>query len=233
MKPILFCLAASLSAGALEAQTLVAFTFGTSGNPTTSATTAAENVLVSSFTGNIGTPNTSSSSPGSLSAGGSGGSYYTASNFRTADNNYFEFTLTPAAGYEITLTGVSFFYLSTSSGPTTTNLLGSLDDFGSNLASFALTRTSGSPTAADWHLATGATTLTFGTSTTFRLSATGASSAAGSLKLDDFTIHGSVSQVPEPSTYAAITGVVALAVAAIRRRRREPKFAAAEVAGPK
>jgi hypothetical protein len=39
--------------------------------------------------------------------------------------------------------------------------------------------------------------------------------------LDDIAISGSVSAVPEPSTYAAMAGVLALAAVAVQRRRQK------------
>lgn len=219
-----FSVSASLLFGcALEAQ-IVSYTFGTTGSPTISPAASA-NVSASDFASNLGTGAASSSSPGSATAGGGGGSYFIASNWRSADNNYFYFTITPAAGYQIQLSDFSFYYAATGSGPTSASLASSADSYGNALASFSLTRQAGgSLVASDWHPASSSITLSaISTATTFRLNATGASGSTGSLRVDAVTLNGVVSAVPEPATVAAIGGAAALlATVVIRRRKKSP-----------
>jgi hypothetical protein len=200
--------------------TLVSYNFGSAASPTTSAGTVAANVSAGVFSGNLGSPSTSSGSPGSSTAGGSGGSYFTSSNWTNSDSNYFAFTLTPNPGSQLTLTSVTFYYAATSTGPTSFSLLSSADGFAAPLASNSITKASGSLLASDWHSQTSSITLTFTSATTFRLTATGATSVSGGLRVDDVTLKGTVTAVPEPSTYAAWAGLLVLAAAMWHQHRR-------------
>jgi hypothetical protein len=58
------------------------------------------------------------------------------------------------------------------------------------------------------------------TATTFRIFGSGASSSLGTFRVDDVTVNGAVTAVPEPSTYAALLGGMALTGAIILRHRR-------------
>lgn len=212
-----------LAATVARAQTIVSYTFGTTGSPVTSANTVASNVSASSFSSFTGS-GANGTSTGSATAGGSGGAYFTASNFRTSDNNYFSFTLTPTAGYQVTLTSVSFYYASSSTGPTSSLVQSSADSYGSNLASFTLTPAAGTITAADWHQSSSSITLSFTSATTFHITGSGAAGSTGAFRIDDVTLLGSVSlvAVPEPAETALFAGFAALG-AAWYRRRRKPK----------
>lgn len=201
---------------------VAAYTFGPTGSPTTSATTVDSNITASAFSSFTGSGAAINNSPGSSTAGGSGGYYFSANTFRTSDGNYFAFTITPAEGYQVTLSSVSFYYLSTASGPTDSALQSSNDSYGSNLAAFSLTHAGSTPAASDWHLASSSITLTFTSATTFHLTGAGASGSTGAFRVDDVTFSGTVSAIPEPSTYAAIIGSVALAGATWHRRKKSP-----------
>lgn len=52
----------------------------------------------------------------------------------------------------------------------------------------------------------------------FRFYGWGGSSTAGTLRLDDITINGSVNAVPEPASFALLGGLAVIAFAATRRR---------------
>jgi hypothetical protein len=209
---------------------IVSYTFGSSGSPSSSATTVAGNVSASSFASNLGSGATSSGSPGSLNAGGGGGSYFVSSNWRAVDGNYFYFTITPAAGYQITLSDFSFYYAATSTGPNSASLTSSADNYGSALGNFALTRQAGgSLLASDWHAANSSITMTaISSATIFRVNATGASASTGALRIDAVTLNGTVSAVPEPATYAAISGAIALLGVIVSRRRKKSSATVAE-----
>lgn len=202
----------------LRAQ-LVIYSFGPSATPTTAPTFVASDLSASVFSALSGSPTTGSGAP--VFSAGSGGSYFSASawNATAPGTNYFEFTVTPAAGFEFAATSLSFGYRATSSGPTAFAVRSSVDAFGTNLAAGTFL----ADTA--WH-ATGTLALAMvpiDVATTFRIYASGASSGLGTLRVDDVTLAGSVgaAAIPEPSTWGAFAGAVALASAAWRRRARQ------------
>jgi hypothetical protein len=91
------------------------------------------------------------------------------------------------------------------------------DAFASTLAAGTITGDSA------WH-SSGSLSMTLsGLSApiTLRIYGSGASSSLGTLRIDDVTLSGSVTAVPEPATYASILGIAALVGAAIRRRRMQ------------
>ncbi|MGD9603137.1 MAG: PEP-CTERM sorting domain-containing protein [Gammaproteobacteria bacterium] len=125
------------------------------------------------------------------------------------DGNTLRLTLTPAAGFALTLDTLEFMQSATATGPATWEMK-----------------------AGDAVLATGATTSTYTSSlialelpdrtgpVELLLAATGASSSLGTWRLDDFTLHGrvaAISAVPAPAAgWLFGAGLFALA----RRRRR-------------
>ena len=201
---------------------LLQWSFGTSSPdaPTANATNAASNV-----TGGTFTYNSSSGGSGSLSNGSpmdpiDDGYYFKGNYWRAVDTSYFSFTVTPTSGYELSLTSISFNYLSSSTGPNSYSLASSVDSYGTPLASGSLTQAPPTVHSSDWHTNSPSIALAATSPTTIRLSASGASSASGVVRVDRVTINGTVTAVPEPSTYGAMAGVLALAWAVVRRRRR-------------
>jgi len=198
------------SGGALTAQ-LVVYSFGSSAAPTA----VASDLSASVFSGSLGAPATGSGSP--VYAAGSGGGYFTASAWTggAPGTNYFEFTLTPDFGYGLSLSSISFGYRATGTGPTAFAVRSSSDVFSSTLASGTITNDSA------WH-STGPLSITLSSltaATTLRVYASGASSSLGTLRVDDVTLSGSVTAIPESSTYAAIFGLLAFAGGLLHRRR--------------
>ncbi len=214
-------LAALLFAGSAvataSAQILV-YNFSLSGAGPTSSNGSITGGAVS--TGG-GVTATSNSSPVSSGYSGASGGYYIADNGWTGTapgTNYFQFTITPTSA-SVTITSINFGYREsgTSTGPTNFFIRSSADSYSADLASGSLTNSDN-----NWH-SIGATsvTLTFFSATTFRIYANGASSNTPTLRIDDLTVNGTVSAIPEPETTAVCLGAFALgAVALVRGRRR-------------
>lgn len=139
-----------------------------------------------------------------------------------ADNDYFQFTVTPVAGASFTATSFVFSWERSGTGPSAVTLRSSLDDFAADL---------GSLTGLTTALSTGNTiTLTgvenVSAAVTFRLYGWAATAVAGSGGFDTATnavnvqLNGLTAAIPEPATYAALLAAGTLAVVAWRRRGR-------------
>ena len=199
---------------AVQAQ-IVIYSFGTSGSPTTNASSTASDVSASVFSGLNGTPATGSGSP--VYSAGSGGSYFTATAWTGAapGSNYFQFTITPDSGYSISTTTLTFGYRATPTGPTAYSIRSSADSYTANLASGSFTND------GNWS-SVGSISITLSglvSATTLRLYGSGASTAGGTLRVDDVGLSGTVTAIPESSTYAAILGTLTLLGVVIWRRR--------------
>ncbi len=193
---------------------LVSFEFATiAGNEASvNATLYASNVT-----------NTTSITRGSGLTAAANGDRFNATAWSTGAldaTDYFAFTVTPDAGYQISFTSIDINHQRSSTGPVSFALRSSVDTYASDLGSVV--------TISD--VATiQSSTFTFGlnnitTATEFRIYGYTAESAAGSWGIGDFTgndliVNGSVTAVPEPSTYAAIIGGLVLGVAVWRRRK--------------
>lgn len=203
-------------APAIQGQVLTYSFTGGSTAPTTSHASLAGSV----FSGNAGSPASGSSSP-TFTAGTSGG-YFSATGWTGSapGTNYFQFTITPAEGFAVTLTSLSFGYRASSTGPNAIAFRSDADGYSTNLVSTSLTRDS------TWYDSSSLTltSTTFTTATTFRLYGSGASSTAGTFRVDDVRLNGSVvSAIPEPSTYAVIAGATSLLGAVWWRRRQRDR----------
>ncbi len=111
----------------------------------------------------------------------------------------------------MSITGISFDYRQTASGALNYQV-----DIGSNsnVASGGFTRDSA------WHqVAHGSITLS-GLTGSNEVRIYGYSGGAGSFGIDRVILTGAVTAIPEPSTYAAIVGAVALAGVVIHRRKK-------------
>jgi hypothetical protein len=198
-------------AAASSSAQLVTYTFGSTATPVVTANQVADNLAASAFSGLNGSPSTGGTSP--LSSG----SYFTATTWGDAypGTNYFTFTLTPEAGYQFSTTSLSFNYRATGSGPAALAIYSSANSYASPLASFASVHDSA--WYASGFLSVSLTNLT--TSTSFRIYGSGAESNSGTLRVDNVILNGTVSAVPEPSTYALLGGVGVLGFTAYRRLR--------------
>lgn len=177
-------------------------------------------------------PSTSADQYGFKVSGGDTGASATLATAIT-DGNYFEFTLTAASGFELTLTSIDMNGESSASGAADVALLSSVDGF---------TDSAAIATASDANVGTGGfdtDSSGFGSSITlsgmqyegvesisFRVYGWNISSGAGVTSLrdlsgDDLEIFGTVSAsaVPEPSSFAALAGLAMLGFVGSRRRR--------------
>lgn len=219
---------------AAQADTLIEFDFGTE-TPDESGETLSASTIISGATGSsisngassgvvdvISDVNTGLAIPGGTAASFPllGASGYTTS---FSSSHYFEFTLTPDSNFQFDLTSIDFDVASAGGGTREYRVEYSFDGFasstvaGSGVApnpggglhafsniSYALNDESGEVTTS---------TITFRF-----LGAT--PSAAGQIRFDNISVQGTISAIPEPSTYALIGGVIALGLSVLIRKRK-------------
>lgn len=119
-----------------------------------------------------------------------------------ATSTWFEFTLTPSGGNQVTVTGFTFGSRSSSGGPLQLSIRSSLDNYATEIASANV--------LADltWALLTPTTTPTSsGTNTpiTVRIYASGGDNGnAVNWRLDDFRVSYTLGVVPEPPAWAML-----------------------------
>lgn len=199
-------LAAVILSGALAGNAqLVTYDFenGTTGNPAPASFVDGD-VSASSFDINAGRSITyPAGNPGqAISATGWTGD---------AGSKYWEFTLTANAGIVFDLSNFSFDYRSTGSGPTQW----SVSINGSTVGSGAFL-TDSTYHSESFEIAT----LSGLSSAQIQLVGYGTTSGAGRLSIDNVVLDGlTLTQVPEPSTWALLGG--GLAFLAYRMRRRK------------
>jgi hypothetical protein len=154
----------------------------------------------------------------------------------TDGGEYFEFGFTVAPGYQVDLTQALLGLRSSNTGPRDIGLFISTDSFTSAIDTYILP--GGSGASAFLNATTDLSTLTELTGTvTMRFLKTSEFAADGGniggtgtfafARFSDPTdglipsqIQGTVSVVPEPATYAAIVGLLALGAVLVRRRMR-------------
>lgn len=119
---------------------------------------------------------------------------YNANGWSTGaiSNDYFEFTLTPNAGYRIDFASFVYTGQSSGTGPTSFGLFASTNGYATAIGTATAGGTTISLSAGVFQNRTVATT--------FRLYAWNASGAAGTYSINDFTFNGSVN-----STCASVT----------------------------
>ncbi|MBC8010708.1 MAG: PEP-CTERM sorting domain-containing protein [Burkholderiales bacterium] len=156
------------------------------------------------------------------------------------NGSYLMFSITPQAGYTVSLDSITFqaasgsnnatsdraFYLVAETAPanfTTGSTVLSTDRTafgGGTMPIQAATATNTVPKDYNVSLTGVSTMQSFGASTTqyFRLYLQTPSSAQA-ITFDDIVLNGTVSAIPEPSSFAALAGLGALGCVAFRRRR--------------
>lgn len=232
-------LLASLATCALSAtsyaETVVQYGFGTTGSETIAATTLASGVTASNYGQNavmsFAAVNSTSGSTTGNSAYTSNTGAFAQSNttYATFDDRYFEFSITAAPGTTVNVSEFSFFYVGTGGATSSSSA-----DLWKLRASSDNTWSASTPDLASGSLLDRDTTATFaltqvsesitltaisGGTMYFRFYAWGAGSSGQNTIFDDITLNGSVSAIPEPSSYAALLGGAGMAVVLLRRRR--------------
>ena len=170
--------------------------------------------------------NNSSASSGYTGASGTGnmGNAVKIGAYSSATSSYFSITVTPTAGFQISLDDFDFGARSTGTGATTFALYSSADSF------TAAVFTGSIATTGTWALKNNTfTSYTFTTATEFRLYTFGGAGAPAdgtvNTRVDDVTINFSSTAVPEPHEYGiALAGL--LAVVVILRRRQGARASA-------
>ncbi|NJK92548.1 MAG: PEP-CTERM sorting domain-containing protein [Blastochloris sp.] len=215
MKKLLLILAAMAAVSGAQAQVIwtnpITATNPSLDNPFTTGQTFNTNVTVSGIGRGTGI------------TGNAGGDRYNAGGWNNADlaativdNAYFTFTLQANTGFEIDFNTFAYTGQASGTGPTGFAFRSSVDSFAANLGAPTATGVSIDLSAASFQNLTGPIE--------FRLYGFGASSAAGTFSVNDFTFSGNVAVVPEPSTYALLG--LGLGALWVLRRQRSHKEAA-------
>lgn len=196
---------------------------------------------------------------GSFAANGLGAnprssSLFTFSGWTTAaepdSGKYFETTLTPEPGSQVTFDTITFGVRRSGTGPRDYVVRSSLDNFAVNLPAgispdnpelqasenvfhFVNDNSATQPANVD------GSTVSLGTEfgpvadpVTFRIYAYGAEQSGGTFGVDDVSISGAISPVPEPEEYAAIFAGSLGVFAWWRRRKNQPVVVASATVAP-
>jgi len=178
----------------------VVWNFGstTPGTTSPSSGTPLANLTIGGITqGTIATTSGSGTSYSGASAGCNIGFTANGGALITGTSAYFEFTLTPSAGYSFLLAGLSFGSRSTSTGPKNLTLRSSVDNYASEIGITAAALSDNSWGIKDF----GVLSVASSALTTFRIYGyNGTGSGSGNWRVDDVKI--SVSVINGPVVYA-------------------------------
>lgn len=140
-----------------------------------------------------------------------------------AGDDYIQFIVTPTAGNSISLTSLSFVWDFSGTGPKSLTARSSIDGFSNDIG--GVQNLTASTSALRSITFSGLTNIT--TAVTIRLYGWGATGTGGTGGFDsngavapNVLLYGSVTAIPEPSTYAALFGALALAGVVVHRRRK-------------
>jgi hypothetical protein len=120
---------------------------------------------------------------------------------------YFEFTITPNSGYQVSLASFVFTGQASPTGATSVALRSSADSYATDIGSATVTGTTISLSASKYQ--------NLSQAITFRLYAWGASSSGGTFSVNDFSFNGTVgvvsSSAPTITSSNAFSGTVGVA----------------------
>jgi len=141
----------------------------------------------------------------------------------TSSSTYFSVTLTPDAGYTVTLNSISLGSRSTSTGPTSIAIYSSIDNYTAALGTGS--------SSSSWNFQTisfvgDSLTSAVGDDVTLRIYGYGGGGSSSSYNwhVDDINFTVTVAAVPEPAAGGAIAGAGLLALCGWRVwRQRRPQ----------
>jgi YDG domain/MBG domain (YGX type) len=111
---------------------------------------------------------------------------------------YFEFTITPVAGYKVNMSSFAYNGQRSNTGPSSFAFRTSVDGFAANV---------GSPSTSGSVSLTGTAYQNLTSAITFRFYAWGAGSSAGTYSINDFSFSGSVAKLPAAATLPVINNI--------------------------
>ncbi|MDB4474791.1 PEP-CTERM sorting domain-containing protein [Opitutaceae bacterium] len=193
-----------------SAQTLFTYTFDSAATDQPTVTGLSFNSVSSTAQGTI-----SFSASNYIFDGG-------FSNSATLDSStYFSFTITVDSGYTMDLTSFSFDGNRSGTGPANSVVEVFLNSSSQGTSSaFVVTDESGAPSGeTNTFDHTDLTSVTATGQVEYRIYGYNAS-GSGNFRVDNLTAIGTVSAVPEPSSFAALAGLAMLGFVATRRRSR-------------
>ena len=171
----------------------------------TTATTTPTNGSVSIATWSTGTISYSTGT-----TGGATDKAISTTGFNTPSVNtakYLEFTISPHANYAMSINSIHFFDQKSGTGPTSWVLRSSLDGYVSDLNAPSPGTTNSTFPANAQSAELGINFQNITSSVTFRLYAYGASSSAGTWRLDNLAIDGSIYDVSNPIIVASKSSI--------------------------
>ena len=193
LKLLLLTVVLNLSAFSYTfAQTLALWEFDSQ----TAATTTPTNGNVSIATWSTGTISYTAGTTGGITDKAISTTAFNTPSVNTA--KYLEFTISPNANFAMSVNKVSFFDQKSGTGPTSWVLRSNLDGYVSDLNAPSPGATSTTFPASAQSVDLGIDFQNITTSITFRLYAYGASSSAGTWRLDNLAIEGSIYDVSNP-----------------------------------